>query len=416
MAMTSVAFGGARAVNGPQTGSARSSETCAKELDPEQVGHRAKSLNSDLRKRVIGQDAAIREMVGSYQTFLAGMCSPGRPLCTFLFLGPTGSGKTLLVEAMAESLLGNGRAVLKIDCAEFQHSHEIAKLVGSPPGYLGHRETQPLFSQEALDARQTDLVKLNFILFDEIEKASDALWHLLLGVLDKATLRTGDNRTVDFSRAMIFMTSNLGASEMNAILSNKWGFVSSEFTRQGEAGLAEEGLQDKLFRTSIEAARRKFTPEFMNRIDKTIVFKPLEVNDLRKVLTLELNIVQKRLFSTLEGSEFVFTVTEAAKDYLLAEGTDLKYGARHLKRAIDRHLVSPLSNLIGSGQVAGGDLIEVGWNPALSRLTFYRAAESLPAYTMAQLVDSSVAPDLAARLMATTNRPPNAASVRSIRR
>jgi len=415
MSMTSGAFGGARAVNGAQTVLARS-EPGAKELDPEQVGNRAESLSLNLRKRVVGQDSAIREVVASYQTYLAGMCSPGRPLCNFLFLGPTGSGKTLLVEATAESLVGNGRAVLKIDCAEFQHSHEIAKLVGSPPGYLGHRETQPLFSQETLDARQTDVVKLNFVLFDEIEKASDALWHLLLGVLDKGTLRTGDNRTVDFSRAMIFMTSNLGACEMNTLLLNKWGFASPEVARRQEAGIPEDGIEDKLCRSSVEAARRKFTPEFMNRIDKTIVFKPLVISDLRKVLALELNIVQKRLFNAPDGSAFVFTLTEAARDYLLAEGTDLKYGARHLKRAIDRHLVSPLSNLIGSGQVAGGDLIEVGWNPKASRLTFLRAAESLPAYRMAQMVDSSTAPDLVARLTPTPNRLPNTASVRSIHR
>ena len=415
MAITSVAFGGARAVNSPPSGSARSAPP-AMELDPEQVGDRAENLNLDLRKRVVGQDAAIKEIVGSYQTYLAGMYAPGRPLCTFLFLGPTGSGKTLLVEAMAESLVGNGRAVLKIDCAEFQHSHEVAKLVGSPPGYLGHRDTQPFFSQEALEARQTDLVKLNFILFDEIEKASDALWYLLLGVLDKATLRTGDNRSVDFSRAMIFMTSNLGAIEMNSILSNKWGFVSPELTRQYEAGVSEEVLEGKLLRTSIEAARRKFTPEFMNRIDKTIVFRPLDVSDLRKVLGLELNIVQKRLFGAMGGAGFVFRLTEAAKDYLLAEGTDLKYGARHLKRAIDRHLVSPLSNLIGSGQVAGGDLIEVHCNPAASRLTFVRAAENLPAYVMAQMLDSSIVPEAASRLMTAANNRPDAATAKSVRR
>jgi ATP-dependent Clp protease ATP-binding subunit ClpB len=411
MGITSVAFGGARAVNGPQTGSTRS-EPGPRELDPEQVGQRAENLYSGLRKRVVGQDAAIREIVGSYQTYLAGMCNPGRPLCTFLLLGPTGSGKTLVVEATSESLVGNARAMLKIDCGEFQHSHEIAKLVGSPPGYLGHRETQALFSQENLDSRQTDLVKMNFILFDEIEKASDALWHLLLGVLDKATLRTGDNRTVDFSRAMIFMTSNLGASEMNTLLSNNWGFVSPEFRKQG-TGSAEDGLEGKLFRSSVEAARRKFTPEFMNRIDKTIVFKPLEINDLREVLTLELNIVQKRLLCAPGGLAFVFTLTDAAKDFLLTEGTDLKYGARHLKRAIDRHLVSPLSNLIGSGQIAAGDLIEVGWNAAESRLTFSRAAQSLPAYSMAQMVDTSIAPERAARLGAATSRQPNASSGRS---
>ena len=187
-------------------------------------------------KTVIGQDEAIHQVVNHYQTYLSGLSSPGRPIANFLFLGPTGCGKTLLVEAMAESLVGRAQAVIKIDCAEFQHSHEIAKLVGSPPGYLGHRDTHPLFSQEVLESRQTESVKLNFVLFDEIEKASDALWNLLLGVLDKATLTTGDNRVVDFSRSMIFITSNLGAAQMSSILDPGVGFVSSEIRRRRFSG------------------------------------------------------------------------------------------------------------------------------------------------------------------------------------
>src|ERR1700746_12219 len=147
-----------------------------------------------------------------------------RPVGNFLFLGPTGTGKTRLVEATAESLAGDAHCVLKIDCAEFQHSHEISKLIGSPPGYLGHRETRPLLSQEVLNQYHTDKIKLSFVLFDEIEKASDALWNLLLGILDKAVLTLGDNRRVDFSKALIFMTSNLGAAEMGSILRPKLGF------------------------------------------------------------------------------------------------------------------------------------------------------------------------------------------------
>src|ERR1700757_3138579 len=195
-----------------------------KVLDPTLTGRDAEDLESNLRRKIVGQDQAIEQIVNIYQTYLAGMISPGRPIGNFLFLGPTGSGKTRLVEATAESLARNPRAVLKIDCAEFQHSHEIAKLIGSPPGYLGHRETHPLLSQEVLNQYHTDKVKISFVLFDEIEKASDSLWNLLLGVLDKATLTLGDNRRVDFSRAMIFMTSNVGASEMNAILNPKMGF------------------------------------------------------------------------------------------------------------------------------------------------------------------------------------------------
>src|SRR5215467_12590585 len=235
-----------------------------KQLDPTQTGYEAEKLESDLRKRIVGQDEAIQQIINIYQTHLAGMTSPGRPVGNFLFLGPTGSGKTRLVEATAESLLGNARGVIKIDCAEFQHSHELAKLVGSPPGYLGHRETHPLLSQEALDYYHTEHVKISFVLFDEIEKASDALWNLLLGILDKATLTLGDNRKVDFSRAMIFMTSNLGAAEMSALMNPRLGFHAAVARENAAAGNVDENMTNKLAKSGVEAARRKFTPEFMN--------------------------------------------------------------------------------------------------------------------------------------------------------
>src|SRR5438552_10045132 len=235
-----------------------------KQLNPTQTGFEAEKLDGDLRKRIVGQDEAIQQIIDIYQTHLAGMCSPGRPIGNLLFLGPTGSGKTRLVEAAAESLLGDSRAVIKIDCAEFQHSHEIAKLIGSPPGYLGHRETHPLLSQEVLNQYHTEKMKLSFVLFDEIEKASDALWNLLLGILDKATLTLGDNRRVDFGRALIFMTSNLGASEMNSIMRPNLGFAASEIQRLRESGEVDEDLNGKITKVGVEAARKKFTPEFMN--------------------------------------------------------------------------------------------------------------------------------------------------------
>src|SRR5271155_1827177 len=228
-----------------------------RKLDPTLTGTEAVKLEADLRRRIVGQDEAIDQIVNIYQTFLAGMSSPGRPIGNFLFLGPTGSGKTRMVEATAESLLGDMRAVIKIDCAEFQHSHEIAKLIGSPPGYLGHRETHPLLSQEVLQQYYTDKTKLSFVLFDEIEKASDALWNLLLGVLDKGTLTLGDNRRVDFSDTIIFMTSNLGAAEMSAMLQPKLGFSIQT---------GESQAPDKLARVGVDAVRRRFTPEFVNRI------------------------------------------------------------------------------------------------------------------------------------------------------
>jgi ATP-dependent Clp protease ATP-binding subunit ClpA len=169
-------------------------------LDPTQTGMPAEHLENKLRHLVVGQDEAIHQIVRAYQTHLAGLSPVGRPIETFLFLGAIGSGKTRIVEATAESLVKNSRSVIKVDCAEFQHSHEIAKLIGSPPGYFGHRETHPLLSQETLNQHYTEAVKLSFVLFDEIEKASDALWKLLLGILDKATLTLGDNRKVDSQR------------------------------------------------------------------------------------------------------------------------------------------------------------------------------------------------------------------------
>jgi ATP-dependent Clp protease ATP-binding subunit ClpA len=362
-----------------------------RQLNPTQTGSEADKLDSDLRKRIVGQDEAIQQIISVYQTHLAGMSTPGRPIGNLLFLGPTGSGKTRLVEAAAESLLGDPRAVIKIDCAEFQHSHEIAKLIGSPPGYLGHRETHPLLSQEVLNQYHTDKIHLSFVLFDEIEKASDALWNLLLGILDKATLTLGDNRRVDFSRALVFMTSNLGAAEMNSILRPRLGFTAVDSDRNQAAGIVDDAVTDKVERAGIDAARRKFSPEFINRIDKIVVFHPLGADELRKILMLELNVVQQRIFNA-NAAPFVFSLTEDAKDFLLLEGTDLKYGARHLKRAVDRHLVHPLSNLMATGQVRGGDLLRVDYSPGLGALTFFKDSEDVPAYEMARMVDTSIAP------------------------
>ena len=260
-------------------------------LDPTKMGSGAKELKQNLRRLIVGQDEAIQAIVTSYQMHLSGMNPPGRPIANFLFLGPTGSGKTRIVEVSAECLLGNSRAVVKVDCGEFQHSHEIAKLIGSPPGYMGHRETHALLSQETLDKFLTANVRISFVLFDEIEKASDALWNLLLGILDKGTLTLGDNRKVDFSKAMIFMTSNLGAAEMSTLLNPRLGFAA-----QSQVPETNDQLDRKIGRSAEAAARRKFTPEFINRLDKVVTFKPLGANQLRQILDIELRMVQERIF------------------------------------------------------------------------------------------------------------------------
>ena len=344
-------------------------------LDTTRTGAEAEDLANKLRSRVVGQDEAIQHIVRTYQTYLAGLSPVGRPIGNFLFLGPTGSGKTRLVEATAECLLGDRCAVIKIDCAEFQHSHEIAKLIGSPPGYLGHRETHPALSQDALNRYHTESVKLSIVLFDEIEKASDALWNLLLGILDKATLTLGDNNRVDFSQAMIFMTSNLGAADMNAMLRPNLGFASREAERQQATGVIDPKLSNKMSRAGLEAARRKFAPEFMNRIDKTVVFHPLGASELRRVLEIELDEVQVRIQKAQAGKAFLIKVTDSARDFLLIEGTDVRYGARPLKRAIERLLVQPFSNLIATGQIRNGDCIRVTHSASAPILTFFREAE-----------------------------------------
>ena len=340
-------------------------------LDATVTGKKAKELEAKLHRLVIGQEEAIHEIVRTYQTYLAGLSPDCRPIGNFLFLGPTGTGKTRAVEATAEALLGNPRAVVKIDCAEFQHSHEIAKLIGSPPGYLGHRDTHALLSQEVLNQYHTENMKLTFVLFDEIEKASDALWNLLLGILDKGTLTLGDNRKVDFSNALIFMTSNIGASEMSSLVSPKLGFHVST---PGESHCSPT-LTAKLSRTGIEAARRKFTPEFLNRLDKIVVFRALGSEELTRIVDIEIERVQQRVQTASAGKPFLIDVAGSARKFLLTEGIDLRYGARPLKRAIERLLVHPLSNLMASGQIQHHDRIRVTHIDESPSLTFFRETD-----------------------------------------
>ena len=337
-----------------------------KRLDPTMHSPEVRDFEQALLHRVVGQERAVRRLSRVYQVYLAGLAMPARPLVNLLLLGPTGTGKTRLVEAAAEVLFGDAKAITKIDCAEFQHSHEIAKLIGSPPGYLGHRETQPLITQETLDQHHTDRLKLSLVLFDEIEKASDALWQLLLGILDKATLTLGDNRRVDFSHTMVFLTSNLGSQNMMQLLTGGIGFSNGNHH-------SEEELDHKIYKTATEAARRKFSPEFMNRIDKVIVFRMLQHEHLEKILDIELGRVQDRIISSsTNGSQFVFKCTERARDFLLREGTDAKFGARHLKRAIERFLVFPLSNLLATRQIQLGDLIIVDLDDDSAKLVFLK--------------------------------------------
>lgn len=342
-------------------------------LDPDRKSPRAKEFEEKLSNLIVGQERGVRRLSGLFQIYLAGMNNPQRPIGTMLFLGPTGSGKTRVVEAASEVLFNDPHSVVKIDCAEFQHSHEIAKLIGSPPGYLGHRETSPMLTQENLDKAHTDETKLTFVLFDEIEKASDSLWQLLLGILDKATLTLGDNRRVDFSKTVVIMTSNLGAREMSDMISGGIGFAPG---KGGAKPKEDTEIDTKIYRTALEAAKRKFSPEFMNRIDKVVVFRSLKEHHLRRILDIELASVQDRITESA-GTKFVFECSDAAKEFLLQEGIDLKYGARHLKRSIERFLVYPLSNLVATQQVETGDFVLVDFDSEKNGLVFTKHSGKL---------------------------------------
>jgi len=319
------------------------------QLDTSLRSDEVQKFEAELDSKVVGQGEAKQKLAKALQVFRAGLNAPGRPVSNMLFLGPTGCGKTRIVEAAAEILFGDAHAVLMVHCAEFQHSHEIAKLVGSPPGYLGHRETHPLITQEELAKYHTEGLKLSFVLFDEIEKANDALWQLLLGILDKATLTLGDNRTVNFDQVMVFLTSNLGGREMEGLVHPNLGFVPPG---------RELPSQARLESSAVGAARRKFTPEFMNRLDEVVVFHALGPGQLGEVLALELAMVQDRVLRSA-GQHFVFHVTGAGRELLLREGTDHRYNARHLKRAVERLVTNPLASLLATSQVNDGDTVYI---------------------------------------------------------
>ena len=359
-------------------------------LDPRVKCRRAQEFHENLAARIIGQDDAVCGMSSLYQLFLAGLNQANRPLGVLLFLGPTGSGKTRVVEAAAEALFNDPNAVIRIDCAEFQHSHEIAKLVGSPPGYLGHRETSPRLAQENLDRFKTEDNPFSLILFDEIEKASDSLWQLLLGVLDKATLTLGDNRRVDFSKSVIVMTSNLGAREISELQNGSIGFAARQ--PSNSFGDGENTMDKKIHRTAVEAARRNFSPEFMNRIDKVVVFNSLNERQLRQILDLELRALQDRIIFSA-STKFLFSCSDAVKEMLLREGVDHRYGARHLKRSINRLLVLPLSNLVATGQVGLGDSVYVDLNDSGSDVEFSKYSGRTP-------IDGSEDPEVPAEYTA----------------
>lgn len=312
-------------------------------------------LLTELKKRIIGQDHVLEDIVSTFYRWEIGLSPEGTPAGSFLFLGPTGTGKTRSIEALAEVIHGDAKGFIKVDCAEFQHSHEIAKLLGSPPGYLGHRETHPALTQNKLNAQHNEMYKCSFLLLDEIEKASDALWNLLLGILDKATLTLGDNSRVDFSSTFVFMTSNLGAREMQEAVEGSFGFHESSLPLQDVS-------QKKLDMIALQAAKRRFTPEFMNRIDTKVVYRTLSKESLSQILDQQLVLLQKRILSGLGARGFVLEVLPETREFLLTKGISKVYGARELKRTIESNLTTPLVHQIRNdpGEWGALEAVQVG--------------------------------------------------------
>jgi ATP-dependent Clp protease ATP-binding subunit ClpA len=301
---------------------------------------------------IVGQSEAIGKITNLLERFLGGLSSPDRPIGSALFLGPTGVGKTAVVEAMCEGLYGAPNHMIKIDCAEFQYGHEIAKLIGSPPGYLGHKETPARLKKEMIEGLYTVDVPFAVILFDEIEKASDEIWQLLLGVLDRATLTLGDNSVTNFSHCIILLTSNVGSKQIS--LDNKFGFGNPN-----EDEYSGKVIEDK----SMSAARSKFTPEFLNRLDEIVVFNTLTKDNIEKIMHMECDKVKKTL---LTKAGIKIDVSPSAFTGLLERGYDKKYNARGIRRTIEKEILTPVARAISSFEAVSGDVIVVDYKEKFS--------------------------------------------------
>jgi ATP-dependent Clp protease ATP-binding subunit ClpA len=307
-------------------------------------------LETALAHRVIGQEEAVAAITPYIRLYESGIAPEGRPAGVFLLLGPSGTGKTRTVEALADVLHGNPRNVLRVDCGEYQMEHEVAKLIGAPPGYLGHRETQPVLTQAKLNGVTSERSSLSLLLLDEIEKAAPSMTRLLLGVLDRAVLRLGDNNIVNFERSMIFLTSNLGAREMVKALRPGFGFDAAEpDTQQMDA---------KLRRIGNNAVRRRFTPEFVNRIDAVVTFRPLAEESMRKILNLHLDEFRRHIQQRLGPDAFNFEISDEASRFLLDRGISTEYGARELKRTLHRHLIQPLADRLAKDEIPPASIVE----------------------------------------------------------
>jgi ATP-dependent Clp protease ATP-binding subunit ClpA len=307
-------------------------------------------LSVVLSQKVVGQPAATQVIVPYIQMFQAGLAPEGRPVGVFLLLGPTGTGKTKTIEALADVLHGSEKNVLKVDCGEFQMEHEVAKLIGAPPGYLGHRETQPMLTQQKLNAVTSEKCSLSLVLFDEIEKAAPSMTRLLLGVLDKGVLRLGDNSTVNFEKSLVFLTSNLGAREMMREINPEFGFQSVRPAERAD-------LTKKLQGIGLNAVRKRFSPEFVNRVDCIITYQPLTVESLSTILDQHIVDLQNHVNTRLGNRSFTLDVPFETRQFLLKKGTSAEYGARELNRTIHRFLTQPLATMVATNQIGPGALV-----------------------------------------------------------
>ena len=334
------------------------------------AGAAATRMASQLSERIIGQPDSLEAIVPYVQMYQANLAPEGRPAGVFLLLGPTGTGKTRTVEALAEVIHGSAKNVLRIDCGEYQMDHEVAKLIGAPPGYLGHRETQPVLTQMRLNQVMSDRANLAIVLFDEVEKAAPSLARLLLGVLDKGTLRLGDNTTVQFDRTLIFMTSNLGAREMARELRPTFGFeaVTGGSTAADDYSRMEE--------VAIAAAKRKFAPEFINRVDVMLTYRPLDAEAMEKILEIQLQEVANHIARRLGDRRFFLQIPRRTRRFLLENGTSKQYGARELKRTIQRHLMQPLAALIADGAIFPGSIVRCDLHSSGKRLDIFPLEEA----------------------------------------
>jgi ATP-dependent Clp protease ATP-binding subunit ClpA/CheY-like chemotaxis protein len=351
-----------------------------------QAAEPAEDLTSILSSKVVGQPNVINVIVPYIDMFQAGLAPENRPVGVFLLLGPTGTGKTRTVEALAEALHGSSKNLLKIDCGEFQMEHEVAKLIGAPPGYLGHRETQPMLSQQKLTAVTSDRSALSLVLFDEIEKAAPSLTRLLLGVLDRGILRLGDNSVVNFEKSLVFLTSNLGAKEMMREINPDFGFQSAN------AGTTRDELTQKLQNIALVAVRKKFSPEFVNRIDHVITYQPLNAESFSAIVDHEIDNLQSHVNTRLGARCFGVDVPFETRQWLIERGTSAEYGARELKRTIHKHLTQPLATLVAKNQIEPSSRVRVDVTPDGEGLALRVTAEGeapVPSHPTVLLVDDN---------------------------